>query len=365
MVNYIKKMFRKKQPGIAIELGPERINIAEIRKVGDKLKLVTFATAEVPEDVFLEGQIVDAPTMSELIESMMADNKIKTRRVATAIPGREAVTRVIPVPAELNDQELQDYMNQEAGLYLPFPREEADVDYQKLGIIVDPNDDLEKVQVALVATRKEVTDIYIDVFTQAGLAIDVLEVSNFALIRTVKDILQQYGPQEATVIADVEFDSTELAIVVDGIPQFNRTIPIGTYQMQSSLNEAMNLPPTRDTTELLGMTVPVLDTMGATGNDPNPGTNALLKVLAELGDELRRSIDFYLNQFEDLEVAQLLLAGPGAAIGQIDDFFMQRLSLPASKVDPIETLALELEQEIPPEQRSGLGIVLGLGLREV
>jgi type IV pilus assembly protein PilM len=113
------------------------------------------------------------------------------------------------------------------------------------------------------------------------------------------------------------------------------------------------------------MTVPVLDTMGATGNDPNPGTNALLKVLAELGDELRRSIDFYLNQFEDLEVAQLLLAGPGAAIGQIDDFFMQRLSLPASKVDPIETLALEVEQEIPPEQRSGLGIVLGLALREV
>ncbi|NEP85765.1 MAG: type IV pilus assembly protein PilM [Okeania sp. SIO2C2] len=365
MVNYLKKLLKKKQPGIGVEIGPERINIAEIRQQGEQLKLVTLATAEVPEDVFLEGQIVDPPTVSELIESAIEENNIKTRRVATAIPGREAVTRVIPVPAELNDQELQDYMNQEAGLYLPFPREEADVDYQKLGIIVDPNDDLEKVQVALVATRKEVTDSYIEVFTQAGLAIDVLEVSNFALIRTVKDILQQYGPQEATVIADLEFDSTELAIVVDGIPQFNRTIPIGTYQMQSSLNEAMNLPPTRDTTELLGMTVPVLDTMGVTGNEPNPGTNALLKVLAELGDELRRSIDFYLNQFEDLEVAQLLLTGSGAAIGQIDDFFMQRLSLPASKVDPIETLALEIEQEIPLEQRSSLGVVLGLGLREV
>ncbi len=365
MVNYLKNLLKKKPPGIGVELSAERINIAEIRKQGDKLKLINLATAEVPEDVFLEGQIVDAPTMSELIESIILDNKIKTKRVVTAIPGRETVTRVIPVPAELNDQELQDYMNQEAGLYLPFPREEADVDYQKLGVIVDPNDDLEKVQVALVATRKEVTDTYIEVFTQAGLAIEVLEVSNFALIRTVKDILQQYGPQEATVIADVGFDSTELAIVVDGIPQFNRTIAIGTFQMQSSLNEAMNLPPTRDTTELLGMAVPILDTMGVTGNEPNPGTNALLKVLAELGDELRRSIDFYLNQFEDLEVAQLLLTGSGAAIGQIDDFFMQRLSLPASKVDPIETLALELEQDIPLEQRSGLGVVLGLGLREV
>ena len=364
MVNYLKNLFQRNQPGIGIELGPERINVAEIRQKGDKLKLVNFATAEVPEEVFIEGQIKDIPTMSELVESIVADNNIKSRRVATAILGREAVTRVIPVPAELNDQELEDYMNQEAGLYLPFPREEADVDYQKLGNILDPDNE-EKVQVALVATRKEITDAYIEVFSQAGLAINVLEVSNFALIRTVKDILQQYGPQEATVIADLEFDSTELAIVVDGIPQFNRTIPIGTYQMQSSLNEAMNLPPTRDTAELLGMTVPVIETMGATESGASSGTNVLQKVLAELADEVRRSIDFYLNQFEDLEVAQLLLTGSGAAIGQIDDFFMQRLSLPASKVDPIEILALETEIEIPLEQRCGLGIVLGLGLREV
>ena len=364
MVNYLKNLFQRNQPGIGIELGPERINIAEIRQKGDKLKLVNFATAEVPEEVFIEGQIKDIPTMSELVESIVADNNIKSRRVATAILGREAVTRVIPVPAELNDQELEDYMNQEAGLYLPFPREEADVDYQKLGNILDPDNE-ERVQVALVATRKEITDAYIEVFSQAGLAINVLEVSNFALIRTVKDILQQYGPQEATVMADLGFDSTELAIVVDGIPQFNRTIPIGTYQMQSSLNEAMNLPPTRDTAELLGMTVPVIETMGVTGSGASSGTNVLQKVLAELADEVRRSIDFYLNQFEDLEVAQLLLTGSGAAIGQIDDFFMQRLSLPASKVDPIEILALETEIEIPLEQRCGLGIVLGLGLREV
>ncbi len=364
MVNYLKNLFQRNQPGIGIELGPERINVAEIRQKGDKLKLVNFATAEVPEEVFIEGQIKDIPTMSELVESIVADNNIKSRRVATAILGREAVTRVIPVPAELNDQELEDYMNQEAGLYLPFPREEADVDYQKLGNILDPDNE-EKVQVALVATRKEITDAYIEVFSQAGLAINVLEVSNFALIRTVKDILQQYGPQEATVMADLGFDSTELAIVVDGIPQFNRTIPIGTYQMQSSLNEAMNLPPTRDTAELLGMTVPVIETMGATESGASSGTNVLQKVLAELADEVRRSIDFYLNQFEDLEVAQLLLTGSGAAIGQIDDFFMQRLSLPASKVDPIEILALETEIEIPLEQRCGLGIVLGLGLREV
>lgn len=102
---------------------------------------------------------------------------------------------------------------------------------------------------------------------------------------------------------------------------------------------------------------------GATGI--NPGMAALLRVLGELADELRRSIDFYLNQSENLEVAQLLLAGPGGGIGQLDEFFTQRLSLPTTQVDPVAALTLDTEQEIAAVQRPGLGTVLGLGLREV
>jgi type IV pilus assembly protein PilM len=91
----------------------------------------------------------------------------------------------------------------------------------------------------------------------------------------------------------------------------------------------------------------------------------MLKILGELADEIRRSIDFYLNQSEELEVAQLLLAGPGSALGQLDEFFMQRLSMPTSAVDPVESLSVEVGDEMTPAQRAGLGVVLGLGLREV
>lgn len=363
MVNFFKGLLSNRQPGIGIEIASDRINIIQLEKKAQALKIATMASIEVPEDIVQEGQIVDPAAMADLLRSVLADNKIKAKRVATAIPGREAVIRLIPVPSELNDEELREYMNTEAGLYLPFPREDADVDYQKIGLFVD-EDGVEKVQVVLVATRREVTDTYIKTFEEAGLSIDVLEVSSFALIRTLREQLQQFSSQEAAVLTAIEFDSTELAIVVDGIPHFNRTIPIGTYQIQTALNQAMNLPPTRDTSELQGMTLPVTDTMGASG-DVNPGTNAMIKVLGELADELRRSVDFYLNQSEELEVAQLLLAGPGAAIGKLDEFFMQRLSLPASQIDPIETLGLEVGDEITPEQRSGLGVALGLGLREV
>ena len=363
-MNRLKSLLSKKSPGVGIELTPERINVAQLKKKGQTLKLQTLATTEVPEGVFEEGQIIDSPTMAEIIQSTLAENKIKVSRATSAVPGK-AVTRVIPVPAELDDNELREMvLNQEASLYLPFPRDEADVDYQKLGFFVD-DDGIEKVQVLLVAVKKDITDSYTETFAQAGLKLNVLETSSFALIRTVREQLRQFTSQEAAALVDIQFDSTEISIVVDGIPHFSRTVPLGTSQIQNALSRAMNLPPSRNADLLQGMSVPV----GAAGGKPkagmNPGTTAMLRVLGELSDELRRSIDFYLNQGEEMEVAQLLLAGAGSAVGDLDEFFAQRLGLPTSVIDPLEALAIEADEDLTPTQRSGLATVLGLGLREV
>jgi type IV pilus assembly protein PilM len=321
----------------------------------------------VPEGIFEEGKIVDSPTLAELIQELFKEHKITAKRVATAVPMREAIIRIIPVPAELNEQELRDMvLNHEAALYLPYPREEVDLDYQKLGFFED-DDGIEKVQVLLVATRREVTDSYLDTFQQAGLEVDVLEINSFALIRTIREQLRQFGSKEAVVLVDVEFDNTEIAIVVDGVPQFSRTVPIGTFQMQNALSRAMNLPPSRSPEILQGMTIPVtqFDTLSTQGTAINPGMSALMRVLGELTDELRRSINFYLNQSEDLEVVQLLLAGPGGGLAQLDEYLTQRLSIPALQIDPITSLAIDVDQTFSNVERSSLGTVLGLGLREV
>jgi type IV pilus assembly protein PilM len=306
--------------------------------------------------------------LSELIKELFKQHKINTKQVATAVPMREAIIRIIPVPAELDEQELRDMvLIHEAGMYLPYPREEVDLDYQKLGYFMD-EDGIEKVNVLLVATKREVTDLYLEIFQQAELQIDVLEINSFALIRTIKEQLRQFGSKEAVVLVDIEFDSTEIAIIVEGVPQFSRTVPIGTYQMRNALSQAMGLPISRDTELLEDMTLTISpgdDTSSGSGlSEINPGMAALLRILGELTDELGRSINFYLNQSEDLEIAQLLLAGPGAGIGQIDEFFTQRLNLPTMQIDPLAALALEVNEEIPPIKRPGLGIVLGLGMRE-
>ncbi|MBW4619263.1 MAG: type IV pilus assembly protein PilM [Cyanosarcina radialis HA8281-LM2] len=367
MFDRVKGLISKRGKGVGIEIAPERINIAQIRKQGQAFKLMSLLSVEVPEGIFEDGQIADSQALADLLQSTLAEHKIKANRVATAVPMREAVMRIVPVPVELTDRELQEVLNQEASLYLPYPREQVDLDFQKLDV-KDDEDGIPKVQVLLVATRKEVTDNYLNTFGQAGLKLDVLEIGSFALIRTIREQLRQFTPQEAVVLVDIEFDSTEIAIIVNGVPQFNRTVPIGTYQLQSALSRAMNLPPSRNTELLQGMTIPntaPVDNIRTGATEINPGMAALMRMLGELSDELRRSIDFYLSQNDNLKVEQMLLAGPGSAIGQLDDFFTKRLNLPAVKIDPVAALGLQADQEIPAEQRPALGTVLGLGLREV
>ncbi len=373
MVSFFKKLLTKKTQGIGLEITPERINVVQMAKQKQNYKLVKCCSSDIPEGIFEEGKIVDSVALAELIQEVLKENKINSKRVATAVPMRESIIRIIPIPSELDEEELRDLvLNHQANLYLPYPREEVDIDYQKLGYFQD-EDGIEKVQVLLVATRREITDSYLETLQRAGLQVDVLEINSFALIRTIRDQLRQFSSNEATVIVDIEFDNTEIAIVVDGVPQFSRTVPIGTFQLQNALSRAMNLPTSRSPEILLGMTIPTtaFDSLGtntsASRTFTTAGMAALMRVLGELTDELRRSINFYLNQSDELEmeIVQLLLAGPGGGLAQLDEYFTQRLSVPTMAIDPIASLNLDTTQEIPNAERPGLGTVLGLGLREV
>jgi type IV pilus assembly protein PilM len=356
----IASLFSRAKQGLGVELTPERVNIAQLQQLKSGIKMTSLSSVPMPEGAFHDGRIVDVMAIADAIRQGLEEKKVKLKQAASAVPIGEAVIRLIKLPAELDDFELRDMvLNQEAALYLPFPREEADVDYQKLGTTID-EDGIERVEVLLVATPKEITESYINVFAQAGLQLNFLEVSSFALMRTIRNQLLQFAPGEAVAVVDIEYDGTEISIVMDGIPQFNRKVPIGTQQIQAAISRAMNLPTAMGVDLLSSMTVPVSPTDGGASN---PSAAAIIRVLGDLADEIRRSVDFYLNQGEDLEIAQVLLAGPGAGVGQIDEFFTQRLNLTATLVDPVENLGLQLPQDVSAEKRPGLGTVVGLGLR--
>ena len=77
MLNRLKNLFPRRGNGVAIELGSERINIAQLQKKGADLTLKHLCFAEVPEGIFEEGRIINPQELGELIRTTLSDNKIK------------------------------------------------------------------------------------------------------------------------------------------------------------------------------------------------------------------------------------------------------------------------------------------------
>ncbi|MCZ2201143.1 MAG: type IV pilus assembly protein PilM, partial [Cylindrospermopsis raciborskii PAMP2012] len=236
LFSYWGNFLGKSTRGVGVELTGDRINIAQLHRVRQGLRIESLSTFPVPEGIMVNGEICDCPRMGEIISQAIVESKIKTTQIRTCIPEKHAIVRIIPAPLELEGQELYDsFINQEAGLYLPYPREEADIDCQKLGYFID-QDGIEKAQVLLVATRREITDSYIHTFALAGLKIEVLEIKSFAIIRTIQKQLLILRPEEAVVLVNIEFDHTEVAVIINGVPQFSRTIGIGTFQLETAIS---------------------------------------------------------------------------------------------------------------------------------
>jgi type IV pilus assembly protein PilM len=353
---------------LGIELNPERITVAQVKKQGSRSRLTHYHSVEMPEGAMIEGRILDPPTIGLALSNLLSENRIPLAPVATAVPVREAIVRLIRLPAELPADELRRVvLEQEAELYIPYPRDQADVDFQPLGLDVSA-DGIERVEVLLVAIPREVVDNYMEVLKAANLKVRCVELTSFSLIRTIRDQLAQFGAQEAVVLTSIGFESTEISILVNGIPQFTRTVNIGTTHMQQVLAQALNLPATRTGDLLASLKLPVTSPTESLGMgekvSSNPGVAAVSRVLTDLGDELRRSMDFYINQERSCPVVKVLLAGSGAGLNQIDSFLAQRLSVPVELADPLRSLNVPDTLDVPLNERPSMGVALGLGLRE-
>lgn len=108
MLKAFTSLFGRSNQVLGIELTPERVNLVQIHKQRQGLKIKSLITLPVPEGIFSDGQIIDTPAMSEIIQQAVAESKIKASHVATCIPGRNAIVRLISVPSDLDNQELRD-----------------------------------------------------------------------------------------------------------------------------------------------------------------------------------------------------------------------------------------------------------------
>src|SRR5690606_13213310 len=145
----------------------------------------------------------------------------KTSEVACAVAGSSVITKIIEMPADLNDQNLEAQITLEADQYIPYPLEEVALDFQVLGASeTSPG----QVDVLLAACRQENVESRQQAIEEAGLHTRIVDVEVFALERAFKLSAEQMEALEDQVVAIADIGSTVLTlrVLVDGTTVYSR-----------------------------------------------------------------------------------------------------------------------------------------------
>ena len=96
--------------------------------------------------------------------------------------------------------------------------------------------------------------------------------------------------------------------------------------------------------------------------------NAMAPILAEISQELRRSLDYYRGRSQDAQVHEILLVGGTARLKNLAPFLEQELGIPTRVADPLQNVqvtARNYTREHLEEVASLFPISIGLGAREL
>ena len=95
--------------------------------------------------------------------------------------------------------------------------------------------------------------------------------------------------------------------------------------------------------------------------------DAILPVLGELSEEVRRSIDYFRSRYPNDTVDQIILCGGTARIGNLDKYMQQMIGVPTVVANPFAGLTMASKQKSPEilaSEAPMYAIALGLAARD-
>ena len=133
---------------VGLDIGSSSIKAVELRRSGKELEVVKLGLEPLAPEIVVDGAIVDTGQVSNTIARIFADNKIRTKNVATSVSGHSVIVKRITLPY-MTEEELYDRIRAEASQHIPFDIADVSLSYQ----ILESMDT--QMDVLLVAVKKD------------------------------------------------------------------------------------------------------------------------------------------------------------------------------------------------------------------
>jgi len=347
--------FSKKDQLVGLDIGSSRIKVAVLNSTAKGHVLQKLGMTPIPPGLIDEGRIMDADALADIIRTLFKTHRIKHKNVAISTGGYSVVIKTIVLPT-LPEKELVTSIRTEAEQYIPYDIDDVNLDFQILGPSEFSND---KMNVLLVAVKKDLVAEYIDLINQAGLNPCIIDVDSFAL-QNIYESIYQPADDEMALLVDVGCSKTSLNILHGTQSMMMRDSASGTAQIREEIMAEIDCSPDR-ADEIL---------------DGTPDAEISQARLAEICfdsiqmwcSEIEAVVKSHLSKSNDSDIDKIIISGGGAFVNGFADLLAVELSASVSIIDPFQGILVDHKQ-FPTSFLNGIRaqapIAMGLSLRKM
>ncbi len=335
---------------VGLDIGTSSIKAVQLQRVRNKYRLIELGIAPIHPEAIVDGMIMDADTVSGTIRRIFEESNIRVKEVAVSVSGHSVIVKKIKVP-QMKKAELREGIAWEAEQYIPYSIEDVNLDFQILGRTGPGESGMD---VLLVAAKKDTVNDYLAVISSAGLKAAVIDVDVFAL-ENAFEISQETSPDEVVALVNIGAAVTNINVLQGGVSEFTRDSALAGNRYTESLRKSLGL--SYEQAEDLKMGKPV------DGHDLAEATPVIEMVNAELGGEIRRSLDFFRSSTQTDTIHRMVLSGGCARLPGLSSYLSKALGLPAEITNPFRGIIAD-PKKFDPEYLTFVGpqMAVGVGL---
>ena len=223
------RLGRRSDPAlVGLDIQPGFVAAVQAR-VNGSILAERAAALPLAADTVRDGEVADEDALSDVLRELFKDTGM-SKRVRIGVANQRTVLRTLELPALSDEKELAAAVRFQAQDQVPMPLNNAVLDFHPLGIVETPEGPRQRV--VLVAAQRDMVERLLNAVRNAGLSPEGVDLSAFALIRS----LYNPGSQEGERVLYLNVDGlTNLAIAEGRICRFTRVVGSGLEGMAGEL----------------------------------------------------------------------------------------------------------------------------------
>lgn len=345
------KLFAKKTKAvIGIDIGTHSVKLVELAGTKASPRVVAWAVAPLAAGAFSENAIANAELVADALNEAMVKSGAKAESAAVAVSSSHAITKVLGMPADIGEVELEEQINVEALHFIPYPIDEVNLDFEIVGKSETNEDEND---VLLVACRRSIVDDYIDLVEGSGLALNYVDIDTYALERVYRS-QNSLGSQSDQPVAlfDIGASSSHLMVVDNNKVLYSRHQSFGGSQLIKLIRKEYGLS-ADEAEEILLSSQP-----------PGDFLTAVQEPYVEmLRQEVSRALQFFYSSSSYSNIDSVVLAGASCALAGLAGDLEVKLRSKVTVLNPVAQANVQSRRESIASVAPALSVAYGLSLR--